>query len=92
MDQFIYWGVFAAFGIIVVLYWLWMVVTERGDRAGPGDGSPAAAETGGLHLISRSQPDGGAGGRGDPGPPPDGGGSGASPGGDESTRTFWKGK
>ncbi len=38
MSAFIFWGVFAAFGAIVVLYAVWMVIANRRDpRMGEAD-------------------------------------------------------
>lgn len=102
MNQFIYWGVFAAFGIIVVLYLVWMWIADRLESNATGPGSAMSRGTPPLHLLSESQRreairrEGSgspstrsqSGGTGDdrPGGPED------PPEGDGPTRTFWRGK
>ena len=95
MNEFIYWGVFAGFGVIVVLYGLWMILADRADQ-GTADALARAADGPTLRLVNRSQPGVGTSGKRDPDPEPDGGGSpppkGSSAEDDRPTRTFWKGK
>ena len=44
MDQFIYWGVFAAFGLIVVAYTFWMLLANRRvSREARGSGVTGAS-------------------------------------------------
>ncbi len=33
MEHFVFWGLFLAFFAIILLYWIWMVRTERSEDA-----------------------------------------------------------
>lgn len=105
MDQFIYWGVFAAFAVIVCLYVVWMFIADRSDSIGPDPRSELVPGVTPLHLLSESQRHdamerGVRGGKApeqgtrrlDSDESGDNGSDNGDPPDDTTSRTFWRGK
>jgi len=44
MEHFVFWGLFLAFFVIILLYWIWMIRAERREAESTIDG-PLDGET-----------------------------------------------